>query len=144
MTVVKARSVCVCWKRSDRSESAQCFFRFARAGRFSFVILFFAYVHLASHVLVLSVLCIFKNPIPQRDPLKTTYEARPELVWADSTHPWMEACGLGQDNMLRGSAHDIRAQSEALCAFEEAQGAPHVLTTTAPDSQQDPGASSSQ
>ena len=41
----------------------------ARAGRLSFVDLFFPYIDLASHVFVVSVLCIFKNPIPARDPL---------------------------------------------------------------------------
>ena len=48
--------------------------------------------------------------------------------------------------MLRGIRHEaeaIRKQSEALYALEEAQGAPHAMTTTAPASQQDPGASSS-
>ena len=58
----------------------------------------------------------------------------------------MVECGLGQDDMLRGIRHEaeaIRKQSEALYALEEAQGAPHTMTTTAPASQQNPGASSS-
>ena len=52
----------------------------ARADRLSFVILIFPYIDLASHVFVVSVLlCIFKIPIPARDPLVSgvwTYLAR--------------------------------------------------------------------
>ena len=58
----------------------------------------------------------------------------------------MVECGLGPDDMLRGIRHEAEAiwkQSEALYALEEAQGAPHTMTTTAQASQQDPGASSS-
>ena len=40
----------------------------ARAGRLSFVDFFFPYIDVASHVFVVSVMCIFKNPIPARDP----------------------------------------------------------------------------
>ena len=46
--------------------------------------------------------------------------------------------GLGQDEILRGIQHvaeAIRKQSEALYAFEVAQGALHTMTTTAPASQ---------
>ena len=41
----------------------------ARAGRLSLVDLFFPSIDVASHVFVVSVMCIFKNPIPARDPL---------------------------------------------------------------------------
>ena len=40
----------------------------ARAGRLSFVDFFFPYIDVASHVFVVSVMCILKNPIPARDP----------------------------------------------------------------------------
>ena len=41
----------------------------ARAGRLSLVDLFFPSMDVASHVFVVSVMCIFTNPIPPRDPL---------------------------------------------------------------------------
>ena len=73
------------------------------------------------------------------------YMAKYELdPYGPTPHPWMVACGRGQEDMLRGIQHEaeaIRKQSEALYALEEAQGAPHVMTTTAPASQQDVGAS---
>ena len=75
------------------------------------------------------------------------YMAKYDLdPYGPTPHPWMVACGLGQEDMLRGIRHEaeaIRKQSEALSALEEAQGAPHMMTTTAPASQQDPGASAS-
>ena len=66
--------------------------------------------------------------------------------YGPTPHPRMVDLGLGQDQMLRGIQHEaeaIRKQSEALYALEEAQGAPHAMTTTAPASQRDPGASTS-
>ena len=62
-------STCAC---CDTFEICMMCFSFrARAGRLSFVISFFPYIDLASHVLVVSVLCIFKNLIPAKGPLKT-------------------------------------------------------------------------
>ena len=40
-----------------------------RAGRLSCVGLFFPYIDVASHVFVVSVMCIFKKVNPARDPL---------------------------------------------------------------------------
>ena len=44
-----------------------CSFR-ARAGRFSFVDLFFPYIDVASHVFVVSVMCIFLKVNPRKRP----------------------------------------------------------------------------
>ena len=41
----------------------------AHAGRLAFVDLFFTYIDLTSHVFVVSVLCIFKNPFPAQETL---------------------------------------------------------------------------
>ena len=51
----------------------------ARAGRLSFVDFFFPYIDVASHVFVVSVMCIFKNSIPTRD-LLGIYPAAGTLV----------------------------------------------------------------
>ena len=39
-----------------------------RAGRLSFVDLFFPYIDVASHVFVVSVMCIFKKVNPRKRP----------------------------------------------------------------------------
>ena len=46
----------------------------ARAGRLSFVDFFFPYKDVASHVFVVSVMFILKDPIPARDPLTPVFE----------------------------------------------------------------------
>ena len=44
-----------------------CSFR-ARAGRFSFVDLFFQYIDVANHVFVVSVMCVFLKVNPRKRP----------------------------------------------------------------------------